>query len=177
VARGQALSILLVALSCAALAQGDVDRLLGEERYREALEATESLTGVERARGRTLTLWSAGDLGGALKEARAGLEEHDDLMLRYYGAQLAIELRDTDMAWREYVALDAQLEGLDADDPWRPFLQEQLPLLLEDCSTVVTHSSSRIIARTLATWIVGFAGLLTILMSGWCLAPSRRSAS
>tara|TARA_R110002126_G_scaffold41590_7_gene120865 strand:+ start:8280 stop:8801 length:522 start_codon:yes stop_codon:yes gene_type:complete len=168
------LSPLLHVLLVGALAQGDVDRLLGEERFREALVASESLEGVERSRQRTLVLWSAGDLGGALQEARAGLTEGEDLLLRYYGVQLALELRDTDMAWRELDALETHRQSLGPDDPWALFLDEQLPELQATGSEVVLHGSARVIARSLATWIVGLSGFLALLIFGWSSLPSRR---
>ena len=157
-----------------ALVQGDVDELLGQERYREALVATQDLTGVEQSRQRSLVLWSAGDLGGALREARAGLGQGEDLLLRYYGVQLAIELRDIEMAQAQLTALEAKGDALGVDDPWRPFLDEQLPGLREDVSQVVVHSSARVIAGSLSTWIVGLGGLAALLIFGWSARPSRR---
>ena len=163
------MSPLLHVLLVGALAQGDVDRLLGEERFREALVASESLEGVERSRQRTLVLWSAGDLGGALQEARAGLTEGEDLLL-----QLALELRDTEMAWRELDALETHRQSLGPDDPWAVFLDEQIPDLRAAGTEVVLHGSARVIARSLATWIVGLSGFLALLIFGWSSLPSRR---
>jgi len=108
---------------------GEAQRLQSEGRYLAALAVLEQVPDPARAGlQRTLCLWTAGDLGGALRAAQVGIEGGGDpdtrRQLLWRATSLATELGEAELAldlvtrWEEAVSGATDLDG-QARDQWR----------------------------------------------------------
>jgi len=119
-------AVLLVAAAALGPAQaGDLEALLDEGRYAEALASIEGLDGLERHRGRVRVLHHAGDLLGAFEAGVAGLEQAPgDLALLLATVDVALVLgapAAIDLSER----LDAAVSALPADTQHRSWWEDK----------------------------------------------------
>jgi hypothetical protein len=152
----------------------DAHAELAAGRYAAALAASEALPAAERADLRTRIRWTAGDLAGALAEARHALatlpDAADQHALRYYGLQLALELRDLDRARAWHAELDAARADMQPDAA--AFYGAQLPALgarLEDAAALHDAQAA---SRDRAAWVLALAALAALAVFAAAVRPT-----
>ena len=153
-------------------------RLRIEGRYSEALELTAGIPDLaQRAFERLEVRYYAGDLGGALREALAGLAvAPDDRMLLWRGSRLAIDLLATERAvhmarrLRAVVETDSNLPPVE-----REWWAEEAGKLTDAAADLEHTDAERRNALLRARASVAVIALGVLLAAGWLSRGPRRA--
>ena len=176
-----ALFLLLTLTPPAAGLQDPLDearRLWAEGRYSEALERTaDILDPGQRAFERLEVRYHAGDLGGALREALAGLRvAPDDRMLLWRATRLAIDLLATERAvlFSERLAA-VVLAAQDLEPADREAWVRSAADLAAEAAGLERTDAARGSALRRARVSVAVVALAVLLAAGWLSIGPRRA--
>ena len=155
--------VLTVAL-CAQSPAGQVSELVQRGAYLEALRAADLAHGAERDLLLTWTRHQAGDLTGALAQARAGLTEHpQDAALLEQASWLSTSL----FLGEEALGYAKRLSEIG---------HQASPRLLTEAQAVVSVEDELEASVAMAMWVLGLVGAALLGLTAYGMGGVRRGS-